>query len=825
MVILSCFYRLVMLRVFLVLITIFFIIDIAAQPPVKPGDKIIVPVTNAQRAAIANATVELLRASDSALVKAGITDSTGVATFEEVSDGLYLLRVTVINYQPQYSSLVQIPLTPTSEQIAPIILEPATVALKGVTVTSRKPFIQQLPGKTVINVDASITNVGTTVLEVLEKSPGITIDKDGNISLKGRTGVLITIDNKPTYLSGSDLNNLLLGMNSSQVETIELMTNPSSQFDAAGNAGIINIKTKKNKQKGFNGSINSSYGQGRYYKSNTSLQLNFRKDKWNAFFNYSMNANKGFTDLYALRTYYKDDRHSIESMLEQPSELKGHGNNQTLRTGLDYYAEKKTTIGVAFNGMIFQRNNSGNNTASWMDASGSTDSLIQTYSEGKSKWKNAGVNLNMRHSFSATKELSADIDYLTYDIHGHQAFQNVLEGPNGYGEAFTGDLPSQINIFSAKADYTAHFTKSLKFESGWKSSKTSTDNSALYYYWDGNAWQEDLWKTNHFLYTENIHAAYGNLEKKGDRWTFQGGLRYEFTNYHANQLGNSLQKDSAFSRSYHDLFPTASVIFDADSTNQFMFSAGRRIDRPAFQKLNPFLFIINKYTYQRGNSLIRPQYTWNLELSHVFKNILTTTAAYSHTKDYFSQLFLAGDDGMVIYTEGNFSSMQNTSLQLSAVLSPVSWWSFNAQAMVNHKRIEGILWEKYVASITQGNFSMNNQFRFDKNWSAELSGYYITKNQNDIQEVLEPTGQVSVGVSRQVLKSKGTVRLTFRDIFYTQAMEGFTVFRQADEYFIIKRDSRVCTIAFNYRFGKSFKAPARRSSGARDEIERVGSGN
>ena len=120
---------------------------------------------------------------------------------------------------------------------------------------------------------------------------------------------------------------------------------------------------------------------------------------------------------------------------------------------------------------------------------------------------------------------------------------------------------------------------------------------------------------------------------------------------------------------------------------------------------------------------------------------------------------------------------------------------------------------------------MNNQFRFDKNWSGELSGFYITKNQNDIQEVLEPTGQVAMGISRQILKSKGSIRPTVRDIFYTQAMEGFTVFRQADEYFKIKRDSRVCTVAFNYRFGKSFKAPARRTSGARDEIERVGSGN
>jgi iron complex outermembrane recepter protein len=710
--------------------------------------------------------------------------------------------------------------------LQPVVLQPVTISLQGVTVIAKKPFIQQLPGKTVVNVDAAITNAGTTAMEVLEKSPGVTVDKDGNISLRGRTGILIMIDNKPSYVSGADLVNLLNGMSSSQIETIELITNPSAQYDAAGNAGIINIKTKKNRQRGFNGTINSSFGHGRYYKTNHSLQLNYRNGKFNYFLNYSMNANKGFSDMYALRKYYKEDRQTIESMLEQPSDMRGQGYNHTIRTGVDYFAGKKTTIGIVMNGMLFSRNNSVNNTASWINGNGVTDSVIETHSIGRSKWKNAGINLNMRHSFTASQELSADIDYLTYDIHGYQAFQNNLTGPNGYEEAFKGDLPSQINIFSAKTDYAVQLPKQLKLESGWKSSHINTDNIADYFYKDGNDWKEDLGKTNHFLYTENIHAAYSNLEKKTNRWTLQAGLRYELTRYKANQLGNSQQKDSAFSRNYNSLFPSASVNFEADSSNQLMISIGRRIDRPAFQKLNPFLFIINKYTYQRGNSLIRPQYTWNYELSHVFKSILTTTLGYSITKDYFSQLFLSNPDGTVIYTEGNFSRMRNISAQVSAVVSPLSWWSFNAQATFNHKRIEGLLWREYVASIAQGNFSMNNQFKFKKNWSAELSGFYITKNQNDIQEVLEPTGQVSIGVAKQVLKSKGTLRLAFRDIFYTQVMEGLTDFQQADEYFKLKRDTRVVTIGFSYRFGKSFKSPVKRSTGgAGDEIERVGTGN
>ncbi|MGZ8552869.1 MAG: outer membrane beta-barrel protein [Chitinophagaceae bacterium] len=796
-----------------------------AQPDAAIPDKLIVPVVNNQHQAIASATVELLRGKDSVLVKAGITDSAGIAVFQQIAAGIYLLRVSSVNYAPLYSDLIQLPMSESNGQLPAIILKSSAISLREVTVLSKKPFIQQLPGKTVVNVDAGITNAGTTAMEVLEKSPGVTVDKDGNISLKGRSGILIMIDNKPSYVSGTDLVNMLNSMSSTQIDVIELITNPSAQYDAAGNAGIINIKTKKNKQKGFNGTVSTVYGQGRYYKNNNSLLLNYRNGKWNFFVNYSMNANKGFTDMYALRTYYKEDRKTIDALLDQPSWFTGEGRNHTLRTGADYFLTKKTTLGVSLTGINSSRTGNGNNTAIWKNAAGITDSVIQTTNSSRNSWKNMGANLNIRHTINSTQDLSADIDFLDYDIFTQQAFQNNLAAPGGYEEAFQGDLPSQINIFSVKADYSARFQKDLKLESGLKSSHITTDNIAAYFYRDGTAWKEDLGKTNHFIYTENIHALYSNLEKKADRWTLQAGLRYEYTNYKANQLGNSLQKDSSFSRNYNSLFPSASVNFEADSSSQFMLSAGRRIDRPAFQKLNPFLFIINKYTYQQGNSLIRPQYTWNMELSHLYKNILTTSIGYSITKDYFSQLFLANTDGTVIYTEGNFSRMRNISASVSASVSPLAWWSLTAQATMNHKKIEGILWDDYIASIAQMNFNFNNQFRFTKGWSAELSGFYITKNQNDIQEILEPTGQVSAGVSKQVLKSKGTVRLTVRDIFYTQAMAGLTHFKQADEYFSIQRDTRVCTIGFTYRFGKSFKSATKRTGGAGDEMERVGSGN
>jgi iron complex outermembrane recepter protein len=310
-----------------------------------------------------------------------------------------------------------------------------------------------------------------------------------------------------------------------------------------------------------------------------------------------------------------------------------------------------------------------------------------------------------------------------------------------------------------------------------------------------------------------------------DRWSLQGGLRYEHTGYEAEQLGNAVRNDSSFSRSYNSLFPSAYISFKADSLNSFTISGGRRIDRPPFQKLNPFLFIINKYTYQQGNPFYRPQYTWNVQLSHLYRDLVLTSVSYSQTKDYFSQIFTADSQGIIIYTEGNVGRVQQFGASLGLTMAPATWFNFSLQAIGIHKRFMGQLWKNYRANISQVNINLNSQFRWGKGWSSELSGFYNTKSQNDLQEVLDPSGQLSIGLSKSILKNKGSVRFAVRDIFYTQVMQGDTYFQYAHEYFSLLRDSRMATIAFTYRFGTAMKATKRSSGAAGEEVQRVGSGN
>lgn len=789
-----------------------------------PTREIRLTVFSTKQTALPHSTVSLLK-TDSSLLRTNITDSAGLVVFTELNPGNYLLRISRVGHIEQYTG--RIDLVQETTYTGSIVLQETAGMLKDVTVTARKPFVQILPDKTVVNVEAGITNAGATVMEVLERSPGVTVDRNGNIALKGKPGVQIMIDGKLTQLAGTDLQNLLSGMSASQIETIELMDNPSAKYDAAGNAGIINIKTKKNKQRGFNGSATLSFGQGIYPKNNNNLLFNYRNGSFNFFFTYSLNINQYLLDLYALRTYYKADGISTEALLEQPYFTKGLNKAHTLRTGVDYFANRKTTLGMAFTGTYLTRNSEGKSTALWMNAAREEDSTIYTNSASNTRLQQAGINLNARHVFDANKELTADVDFIRYDISTSQYFENEAAAAGSIAEASQGNIPSDLDIFSAKTDYSHRF-EGLQWETGIKTSRVRTRNPAQYFFRDGSGnWQEDLGKSNHFFYAENIHAAYTNFNAKAGRWNLQGGLRYELTTYKAYQLGNAVTKDSSFDRNYGSLFPTVFITWQADSVNGITFRAGRRIDRPAFQKLNPFVFIINKYTFQTGNPFFKPQYTWNIEMSHIYKEVFSTTLSYNIIRDYFSQIFYADTStGRITYSEGNVGKMQNFGLTVSAQLTPARWWSFSGQATLNHKKFEGVLWKEYKASITQLNLSINNQLRFKKGWGAELSGFYTTRAQNDLQEVLDPTGQLSFGLSKQIMSNKGTLRLTFRDVFYTQAMAGWTYFNSVIEYFKLMRDSRVATISFTYRFGKAMKQQARRTGGAAgDEVERVGTVN
>lgn len=770
-------------------------------------------------------TVQLLK-TDSSLVKVQVSDKAGSATFTGLVEENYLVQVSHAGFQPQSVPVKNFTQATFSQSI---VLQQAATVLNNVVVTSKKPFVQFAPDKTVVNVEAGITNAGTSIMDVLEKSPGITVGRDGNISMKGKPQVMVLIDGKQTQLSGADLQAYLSGISASQVDVIELIDNPGAKYDAAGNAGIINIKTKKLKQKGFNGSLSVGYGQGFYPKSNNSLNLNFRQGKINVFLNYGNRLGYDMMNLYALRKYF--DRNGNDSLLlEQPNFMKTQIKAHNIKTGIDFFAGSKTTIGAVFSGSYVERDVDSYSNIDWKSPSNVIDSSINTWGTRDIDFSRSGINVNARHSFANEGEVSADIDYIQFDIKGRQFFQTQLSTPGSVIQSTRGNIPSSLNIFTAKIDYSKRF-KTLLLETGVKTALTQTDNLAEYFFNDGTNWFDDLSRSNHFLYDEKIHSVYSSLSASKKKWEWQGGLRYEITSYKANQLGNTVVKDSAFKRNYGSLFPSAFITYHADSSNSFTLRFGRRIDRPQFQNLNPFLVTINKYTFEGGNPFIRPQYTWNVELVHTFKQMLSTGISYSYLKDYFSQIFIIDSNSsnvnknIIIYTRGNVGSFKNLGVTMTLQLPVTKWWNLTSVAVYNHKIIEGYVYAPIRVAVDQLNISLNNQFQFKKGWAAEFSGYYQTNSQIDLQESLTPQGEMGFGVSKQVFKGKGTVRFNVRDILYTQNYSGYSHFQNSDEPFKVKWDSRVARISFTWRFGKAMKAIRRSSGGATEETERVGTGN
>lgn len=779
-------------------------------------------ITDTNLKPVVAATISLLAINDSSLIKTVITDDSGNFLIENRKGGNFFISVTAAGYHKIFTKTFVI-FENNIYVLDNISISPNEKTLENVAVVAKKAFIERKLDKTVINVDAFITNAGGTAMEVLEKSPGVSVDKDGQISLKGKQGVIILIDGKQTYMGAQDLANYLQAMPAANLEQIELMPNPSSKYDASGNSGIINIKTKRNKQKGFNGSIKNTLAVGKYLRSFNTLNLNYKNGKFNVFSTFGINHRKSFQQLDINRKYY-DANSSLKAIFDQTATFIKSNNNNNAKIGVDFYATKKTTLGILFNGSISPSAQDGENISYLKNANAITNSIITSYNIDIEKWKNTGLNLNLRHVFDTTgRELTVDVDALRYKSLHNQYFQSenyTSSWVKQSSDELTSTLPATINVYSAKVDYVHPFKTGLKMETGIKTSFVNTDNVADYFNVVGGAPVVDNEKTNQFKYNENINAAYVNFSREFKKWSFQTGLRLENTNYKGNQFGNRVKPDSTFKKSYTGLFPTMFAGYKLNDKNQFGFSYGRRISRPDYESLNPFIFFIDKYTYEAGNPFLKPMYANVFELSHTYNKFLTSTFNYTHSKDMFSEYFEQSGFATIV-KQNNYGSINDISLSLNAELKPTKRWTMMPYAEFNYNNVNSQLYGfELKTSGTGFSSNINNQFSFKNGWSAELSGFYRSKMKRGQFEIAS-MNQISTGVSKQVLKNKGSLKLSVADIFNSGRQKGVVNIQNTVAAFAQKRDSRNVGITFSYRFGKPLKIQQRKSGGAGDEQNRI----
>lgn len=788
-------------------------------------------INQKNNAAVENASASLFNYGNKKLVKTAVADRNGQVVFENVPAGLYQISLSATNFEDQ--KVDSIVATEPGKAIAlkPVILKEKTnIALKEVTVTASKPFIQRMHDRIIVNVDNSIIGAGSSAFEVLEKSPGVAIDPNDNIALKGKQGVVIMIDGKPSPMNGPDLVNYLRGLPANAIDRLEIISNPSSKYDAAGNSGIIDIKMKKDQRLGTNGTFNAGYSQGIYPKANAGFSLNYRDKKVNVFGNYNHAYRKNLNRLFLDRNFFTAGAFTGSDLKDNFSRSQLSSN--TVRFGTDFFPSKKTVIGFVVNTNFNQVSRNNDNSSLVIDEQYQPAFTFNTAAGNDDHNNNFVGNINFKHSFnSAGKELTADIDYGEYNSKSlsttSTSYYKIGGGAQQPDYILDGKQKGGLVLKTAKVDYAQALNKTAKLEAGLKTSLVSSDNDSKFFDASTGMPIPDLGKTNRFLYDEYNNAAYFNYKKDFKKWDMQLGLRAEHTKINTFQAIGEVSWDS----SYLEIFPTAFFNYKLKADRTLGVSVSRRINRPGYSQLNPFLFLIDVTTYSTGNPALLPQFTWAYEMNYTLKSI-NISFNYSRTKNNqniviarFNDLFPNNPqaENVTVQIPVNLSSSEYVGLSVSAPVKINKWWNMLNNADIFYNHFNGSLGRTSLdAGKPAAQVRINNSFVLKNGWGAELNGNFNSGEQYGFM-VTEPQWGIGLGVQKTILKSKGTLRLNVTDIFWTNLPKAVITYDNYIEKWHAKRDTRVANLSFNYRFGKkTVQAARKRTTASEEERQRAG---
>jgi outer membrane receptor protein involved in Fe transport len=778
-------------------------------------------LTTAQNSKFDEVTIHLLNTGNKSLVKLEYANADGTFVFEKIAEGSYLLVTQSMSFVKYESASI---LLNSDLDLGLITLQATSTNLKEVTVTASIPFVQQQYDKTVLNVGSSISAVGNTALEVLAKAPGITIDQNDNIAMRGKQGVLVMIDGKQVPMSGQDLANLLKSMQATQIEKIDLVTNPSAKYDAAGNAGIIDIKLKKGTNVGTNANVTLSFGQGKYAKANPSVNFNHRTKFANVFGSYNYGFNKNFNKLDILRDFYSPTN-QLTGSNNYNNYFKFQFDNHNARIGSDFYVDKNIVVGFSANGSYSDGNVSTNSLANSFNGQSQRTGKFNTIGTNTPSRSNNSLNLNYRQVIDTTgKELSIDLDYARFASQETQNnLTNYLNAGGGQAQPpyhLLGNLGGVLTIKSFKVDYQQQI-KSIKakVELGVKSSWVNSDNDVQFYNLSTGSAVLDVAKSNHFIYDENINAAYLNANRSWEKLSLQVGLRLENTNANGLQVTDK----STFDRNYTQLFPSGYIGYKFTANSDLGISLSRRINRPSYRQLNPFKVFLDPLTYSTGNPYLKPELSNSFELTHTYKQKYITKLGYSKTTDNILTVLSPDEQpNSVIQTNRNLAEFDYYNLSFGFPVSIGKWLTSTNNALAFYGKYKGNLANTELdASRVSFNLNSNNVIKINPTTTAEVTGTYQSRTYYGPLDIKANWG-LTVGVQKQMLAKKASLRLSVSDIFYTTKVDAYTLLNGYGEQFYQSRDTRVATVSFSYRFGRSQVASSRRTGAADEEKRRAG---
>ncbi|WP_236049353.1 outer membrane beta-barrel protein [Hymenobacter negativus] len=767
------------------------------------------------------ATITLHRAADSTVVKTEFSDLLGAFQFTLPAGGRYLVSAAQVGFERSWSSTFELLATGLTLPVIVLKTSQAT-ALQEVTVTARKPLFERLADRTVVNVADSPLSAGSTTLAVLGRSPGVTVDAGDNLGLRGRQGLLVVIDGKRVPLTGTELADYLRALPAEQLQSIELITNPPAQYDAQGGAGVIAINLKKDQRLGTNGSANASYGRGEYGKFTGGFALNHRRKNVNLYGNYAYTDRRGFLRLDFTRQFAATPALTAASGLlntEQLTWLRSHSG----KVGGDFTLSKRTLLGVSATILTSQTAYNTTNQTQVLGAQGEPTDRYRSVAAQDVNRPNGSLNVNLRHAFadSATAaSLTADADYARYRTARLLALNTYYETPAQANALLSGDQTSNLSIAAAKVDFSQPLPRRARLEAGAKITQVTSDNNVAFTSIENGITVLDPAISNQFEYRENVNAAYVSLRGAASKTTFQVGLRGEQTNTRADLLGESLRE-----RHYFQLFPSATLQRTLSERHALGLSVARRIDRPSYVQVNPLRNYFDATSYRAGNPDLVAQTSYNIELTHTYRQKFTTALAYAQTNLPIVNVVQPSLDGgrLVVNRDVNLSTLHYYSLTLTAPLDLAKWWTLYANGVFFYNRYVGelsgtALNRSQVTCI----LTATSSFTMPHGWAADLNGFYESQEQYGFQTI-RPRGQVGVGIQKSVWGKQGTLRLNVADIFYNTPNRAVSTYDNFTESFYRREDLRVVTAAFTYRFGNSKVAAARkRTIGADDELRRAG---
>ena len=743
------------------------------------------------------ANLMLLSIPDSLEVSTAWSDTSGQYRFDAVRPGTYTIVVMQLGYEKFRSALLQ-----KNDAAAirnDLILKPENSAIE-VTVKAKKPIVRQEDGKMIVSVENMLAVSGLSAFDVLKRSPGVTGDINGSLLLKGKSGVLVMLDDKPLYMTSEQVSNLLKAIPADQIKEIELITSPSAKYDAAGSAGIINIKLKKGAYEGFNGTLTLSYGQGFYHKANAGFVGSYVKKKWSLNFGYQYNHKINLFEQQTSRTY--TDTSSAFSRISSSARYRSPQESHALNMGCSYAVNDKTKVSLNLIGNYTDYHWQAVNATDLQNRNSNALNTSRASDKGLYSETNYNINIGMEKTLDTNgSSISGSLNYIRYTGISNKNYDVVNRDSMHQIEPasflFVFRDPSHNNQYTGRLDYTGKIRKKITFESGVKMVASDRSNPAIITIHQQDSASD---QSNPFVYRESIYSSYLILKRTVmKKWEVNLGLRLE----HTAIQGTQTRLDTSFARHYTNLFPSANLTFNASDKTSYSFSFSRRIDRPQSWHLNPVQTFIDPYSSWGGNPYLLPSYTNNFEWSQsLFGGALITTFNYSHTKQSFAWAVVLDSTSLKAITQPrNLTSYENTGLSIAINLPVTKWWTTSVYAYGYLNHFSGDL--GYGTQNNQqlsADFNTTQTFVLSKKINAEVSGSYETPWAYGLNRVAS-RGQLNLAIQRKLWAGKASVKIAVSDLFWTNRWRPSNSFQSVSVKSTQYEDTRVIMFTFHYKLG------------------------